>query len=90
LYLANIKNVGSRLKEVGVYQGNQRDPRDNKEAWSRSHAFTLTLTDDDGVNVNKIKGSDDASDAQWFDINNLPSPLAFDHAKIIKDALSIT
>jgi len=90
LYLANIKNIGSRLKEVGVYQGNQRDPRDNKEAWSKSHAFTLTLTDDDGMDVNKIKGSDDASDARWFDISNLPSPLAFDHLKIIKDALSLT
>ena len=90
LYLANIKNIGSRLKEVGVYQGNQRDPRDNKEAWSKSHAFTLTLTDDDGVDFNKIKGSDDASDAQWFDINNLPSPLAFDHVRIIKDSLSLT
>ena len=90
LYLANIKNIGSRLKAVGVYQGNQRDPRDNKEAWSKSHAFTLTLTDDDGVDFNKIKGSDDASDAQWFDINNLPSPLAFDHVRIIKDSLSLT
>ena len=89
LYLANIKNVGARLKEVGVYQGNQRDPRDNKEAWSRSHAFTLTLTDEDGVDPNKIKGTDDASDARWFDVNNLPTPLAFDHDKIIKDALSI-
>lgn len=88
LYLANIKNVGSRLKEVGVYEGNKRDPRDNNESWSRSHAFTLTLTDEDGVDPNKIKGSDDAADARWFDVNNLPTPMAFDHAKIIQDALN--
>lgn len=89
LYLANIKDVGSRLKEVGVYEGEGRDPRDNEEAWSRSHAFTLTLTDEDGIDPNKVKGSDDASEARWFDINNLPSPLAFDHEKIISDALKI-
>ena len=90
LYLANLKNVGARLKEVGVYEGNKRDPRDNKEAWSRSHVFTLTLVDEDGVDTNKAKGSDDASDARWFDVDDLPEPMAFDHAKIIADALTIT
>ena len=39
LYIANIKNVGERLKSVGVYEGNKRDPRDNKESWSQSHVF---------------------------------------------------
>jgi 8-oxo-dGTP diphosphatase len=88
LYLANIKNIGSRLKEIGIYEGNKRDPRDNKEAWSKSHVFTLTLTDEDEVNVDKVKGSDDAAEASWFDLNNLPLPLAFDHEKIIKDTLN--
>ena len=33
----------------------------------------------------EIKGADDASEARWFSINNLPA-LAFDHEQIIKDA----
>jgi 8-oxo-dGTP diphosphatase len=31
-----------------------------------------------------VKGMDDASDADWFPIDNLP-PLAFDHSEIIND-----
>lgn len=88
LYIANIKNVGERLKSVGVYEGNKRDPRDNKESWSQSHVFTIQLNDNDGIDTSKARGMDDAAEARWFDINNLPSPLAFDHEKIIKDALN--
>lgn len=86
LYLANIHNIGARLREVGTYEGNQRDPRDNQEAWSRSHVFTLTLMDQDGVDVNQARGSDDASEARWFDVDDLPEPMAFDHLQIIHDA----
>ncbi len=35
----------------------------------------------------KPKGMDDAADAKWFSINNLP-PLAFDHQLILKDFFS--
>lgn len=31
------------------------------------------------------KGADDAKEAAWFEIDKLPSTLAFDHAKIISD-----
>ncbi|PZX11870.1 8-oxo-dGTP diphosphatase [Breznakibacter xylanolyticus] len=33
-----------------------------------------------------VKGMDDASDARWFPINQLP-PLAFDHDRIIQTAM---
>lgn len=33
------------------------------------------------------KGADDAAEAQWFDISNLP-PLAFDHKEIIQHCLT--
>lgn len=33
-----------------------------------------------------VKGSDDAADAQWFDVKKLP-PLAFDHKQVIEFAL---
>ena len=88
LDLTSASDIGSRMIEVGVYEGDQRDPRDNENAWSRSHVFALVLTDKDGIDINSARGSDDASEAKWFDINKLPSPLAFDHEKIIQDALS--
>ena len=88
LDLTSALNIGLRMREVGVYEGDQRDPRDNKDAWSRSHVFALILTDKDGINVDSARGSDDASEAKWFDINKLPLQLAFDHGKIIQDALS--
>lgn len=35
----------------------------------------------------KIRGSDDALKAQWFDIEKLPADLAFDHNDVIKFAV---
>jgi len=36
----------------------------------------------------ELKPDTDASDAQWFPLNNLPEKLAFDHDKIITTALN--
>ena len=33
----------------------------------------------------EVKGSDDASEAKWCDLKDLP-PLAFDHSEILKEA----
>jgi len=86
LYLANIKDLQSRIKFIGSYEGNKRDPRDNDEAWSKSNAFTIELNPQDNININDVSGRDDAVDAKWFDVNSLPT-LAFDHSKIIQNAL---
>ena len=74
---------GYMVKPVGVYEGGGRDPRDNPEGWSRSHAFTIKIPYDMGDDV---RGMDDASGASWHSIHNLPE-LAFDHATILRDAL---
>jgi 8-oxo-dGTP diphosphatase len=61
---------------VGVYSDPNRDPR--------GHTISVIyLLEACG---GKLKGSDDVSDAKFFDLNHLPK-LAFDHNKIIKDAL---
>lgn len=88
LDLSTVPDIGSRLKEVGAYEGNSRDPRDNEESWSKSYAFTITLQDEDGIDFSKMRGMDDASDAKWFSIDKIPTNMAFDHAKIIRDALN--
>jgi 8-oxo-dGTP diphosphatase len=68
---------------VGVYEGGGRDPRDTPEAWSRSTAFCVQLPD--GFRL-KPEAGDDAASAEWFELDALPE-LAFDHDKIIYDAI---
>ena len=36
----------------------------------------------------KLKGGDDALEAKFFDLNNLPD-LSFDHENIIKDVMGV-
>ncbi len=86
LYIPNIENLSKRLVEIGVFEGNQRDPRDSEKAWSKSHAFAIKLLDSDMLDVSKIKGRDDAVEAKWFSLDGLPS-LAFDHDRIISMAI---
>ncbi len=63
---------------VGVYSDPKRDPR--------GHTVSIAyLLERKG---GELKGGDDASDANFFDIEGLPE-LAFDHAKIIEDALRL-
>ena len=75
------KEHGGLLRPVGTYEGSGRDPRDNPESWSRSHAFAIHVphAEDD------VRGSDDADEAAWHSTGKLPE-LAFDHAKIIRDS----
>lgn len=81
LYIQALNNL---VKEIGVYEGSNRDPRDTKEAWSRSYAFGVLLPDN--FSTKDISARDDAADAKWFDIKNLPT-LAFDHSTIVGDAI---
>jgi len=62
---------------AGVYSDPGRDPRGH----TISIAYLLSPKDD-----SEPEGGDDAAEAKFFDVNELP-PLAFDHDRIIKDAL---
>lgn len=82
----NLSKYESLIKPIGIFEGGERDPRDNKYAWSKSQAFFIKLPKE--FNGDDAKGADDASDAKWFDVNELLNvDLAFDHKKIIKIAL---
>lgn len=68
-----------RLVEVGVFDDPKRDPRGHVV----STAY-LAVAKNKKI---KVKAGDDARKAKLFSIRNLP-PLAFDHEKIIKKALT--
>jgi len=64
------------LTQTGAFGKPGRDPRGH----TVSIAFMAVL--DDTINV---KAGDDAKNAQWFSIDNLPE-LAFDHKEIVEKA----
>ena len=66
-------------KYVGVYDTVDRDPRDRVV----SNAYLAIIPSKPDVIA-----ADDAAEAQWFNINDLPLT-AFDHSKIIADALKL-
>lgn len=67
------------LAHIGVYDTPGRDPR----GWTVSAAYATELPGQPTA-----QGSDDAAEAQWHRVDNLP-PLAFDHDQIVTDVLNI-
>ena len=65
---------GVELTQLGAYGDPGRDPR----GWTVSVLHYCLV---DGAAVNP-KAADDAAEAQWFPLDDLP-PLAFDHDKMI-------
>ena len=66
----------STVEQLKAYSNPNRDPRER----------VITIAFIAESQIKKVKGGDDAKEARWFDISNLP-PLAFDHDQILKDAL---
>ena len=65
------------LHQIGAFGAPGRDPRGR----TVTIAYWATIT-----SRVKVKGSDDAEEADWFSVSKLPA-LAFDHREIIKEAL---
>jgi 8-oxo-dGTP diphosphatase len=70
---------GVEVHQIGAFGKVGRDPRHR----TVTVAFLSCLD-----SVAEVKGNDDASDARWFPLNNLPK-LAFDHADIVKQGLEL-
>lgn len=84
----------TRLQFNSIYEGNQRDPRDNVESWSKSNAFFYSMNESEKDIINSVKGIkdnynlDDAVDTKWFTFDEIANmKLAFDHNKIIEDTI---
>ena len=69
-----LKNL--KLIQIQTFSDPDRDPRGRVI----STCFGCVL--DVGVEI-QIKPGDDAADADWFELNDLP-PLAFDHFTLIQ------
>ena len=64
---------------VGVYSEPDRDPR------GRTVSVAFLARFDERPSA---EAADDAAELRWFPADDLP-PLAFDHARIIADALKL-
>ncbi len=69
--------VDIKIKQFKAYSAVNRDPR------GRTVSVIFTGVANDNA---KIKAGDDAKNAAWFNIEQLP-PLAFDHNEIVMEAL---
>ena len=68
--------VPSAIGQLGVFSDVDRDPRER----------VITIAWYALVKPSEVVGGDDADEAAWFPVDNLP-PLAFDHLKIFDEAM---
>ncbi len=79
----DLQNLEGSLQRVGMYRGGGRDPRDTEQAWGESTVFLMHAPN--RIAHAPVLGGDDACEAQWYSVNDLPPILAFDHDKILRD-----
>ncbi len=66
------------LRLIGVYSDPNRDPR--------FHTVSIAF----GAFADGIpKGGDDAAEAKYFHVSDLPNPIVFDHNKIVQDFIML-
>ena len=66
----------SNIKQLGAFSGVNRDPRER----------VVTIAFYALAKQSEVIGGDDAADAKWISINDVP-PLAFDHDYILRQAM---
>lgn len=71
---------GIALRQCFVASREGRDPRGRTVS-----VIFAGIVDSEGINA---KGSDDASEARWFSLADLP-PLAFDHKEVLDRLLAM-
>ncbi len=72
--------TGVKLEQLHTFGKPGRDPRGRQI----TVAYLGIITE----GLDRIKAGDDAENAKWFDINDLPSNMAFDHDEVTKFAVS--
>jgi ADP-ribose pyrophosphatase YjhB (NUDIX family) len=76
----------SDFKLISINDSLERDPRNTKESWIKSHTFLVEIP---GTMGNDVRGMDDAQMARWFtieELNNMNSlEFAFDHIDRLRE-----
>jgi len=72
--------VGVKLKQLHTFGKCGRDPRGRQ--------ISVVYTGIVEIGLQNVQGGDDADAARWFEIEDLPAELAFDHSRIIEFAVS--
>ena len=71
--------AGVRLEQMRTFGTVGRDPR--------GRMITIVFMGIATEGQDKIKAGDDAAQARWFDIEELPKDLAFDHNEVVRFAI---
>lgn len=71
--------TGVKLEQMHTFGTIGRDPRGRQ--------ITIVFMGVVTEGQTQIKAGDDAAKAQWFDIENLPQNMAFDHNEVLKFAI---
>lgn len=71
--------TGVPLEQMHTFGTIGRDPRGRQ--------ITIVFMGITNEQQTAVKGGDDAAQAKWFDIENLPDNMAFDHNRVIKFAI---
>ena len=73
-----LSNV--RLRQMHTFGKCGRDPRGRQ--------ITVAFIGIAEKGMRKVKGGDDAAEARWFDIDVMPSDMAFDHREVAHFAIN--
>jgi len=68
--------TGVKLEQMRAFGTVGRDPR--------GRMITIAFMGIATERQDQIRAGDDAAKAQWFDIEDLPADMAFDHAEVLK------
>lgn len=71
--------TGVRLEQLRTFGKCGRDPRGRQI----SVAFTGTVTE----GKDRVRAGDDAAKAKWFNVQNLPAEMAFDHEEMVRTGI---
>ena len=85
---AEIEKLFSEAGGVQIYSGYVDDPRNTDNAWMETVAINFHDADGKSVGKFRLRAGDDATKAQWTEVNK-DTKLYADHARYIREVLEL-